>query len=99
MYLPGNVSKARLCEAEDARQNRCEIAKALSHRQGSWADPVCPRDLILMGLMTAAGTLVLTNGLSVFAKSAYASIPTGAPRSPLFGVLPFAQPMPRLDVL
>src|SRR5262249_5167900 len=27
------------------------------------------------------------------------SIPTGAPRSPLFGVLPFTQPMPRFDVL
>src|SRR5712671_3932901 len=52
-----------------------------------------------MGLMTAAGTLVMTNGLSVFAPSAYASIPTGAPRSPLFGVQPFTQPMPRFDVL
>jgi len=49
--------------------------------------------------MSAAGTFVLTNGLSPFAKSAYASIPTGAPRSPLFGVQAFSQPMPRFDVL
>ncbi|MFL5400610.1 MAG: multicopper oxidase family protein [Myxococcales bacterium] len=52
-----------------------------------------------MGLLSAAGTLVLTNGLSVFSKSAYGAIPTGVPPSPLFGVLPFTAPMPRFDVL
>src|SRR5947207_2376968 len=55
-----------------------------------------------LGLFTAAGTLVLKNGLSPFARSAYAddsSIPTGLPRSPLFGVQAFTQPMPRFDVL
>jgi len=55
-----------------------------------------------MGLFTAAGAIVLKNGLSPFARSAYAddsSIPTGLPRSPLFGVQPFTQPMPRFDVL
>jgi FtsP/CotA-like multicopper oxidase with cupredoxin domain len=41
----------------------------------------------------------VTNGLGVFAKSAYGAIPTGVPRSPLFGVLPFTAPMPRFDVL
>jgi manganese oxidase len=95
MYLPKRASKARIQEAENARNNRREIVKALSHGQ------VNRRDLLRMGLVTAAGSLVLTNGLSVFAKSAYAgdSIPTGAPRSPLFGVLPFTAPMPRFDVL
>src|SRR3954465_338343 len=95
MYLPKNASKARIREAENARNNRREIVKALSHGQ------VSRRDLLRMGLFTAAGSLVLTNGLSVFAKSASASdsIPTGAPRSPLFGVLPFTAPMPRFDVL
>src|SRR2546426_5921515 len=93
MYLPRNASKARLREAENARKNRAEIVKALADGQ------VSRRDLIRMGLMSAAGTLVLTNGLSVFAPSAYASIPTGAPRSPLFGVQAFSQPMPRFDVL
>ncbi|MFL5440230.1 MAG: multicopper oxidase family protein [Myxococcales bacterium] len=52
-----------------------------------------------MGLFTAAGTLVLTNGLSPYAKSAYGSVPTGAPPSPLFGVQPFTTPMPRFDLL
>jgi len=99
VYLPRSASKARLREAEKARNNRREIVKALSHGQ------INRRDLLRMGLMTAAGSLVLTNGLSVFAKSAYArhggpeSGPTGAPRSPLFGVPPFSTPMPRFDVL
>jgi manganese oxidase len=93
VYLPRNASKARVREAENARRNRAEVVKALSHGQ------VSRRDLIRMGVMSAAGTFVLTNGLSPFAKSAYASIPTGAPRSPLFGVQAFSQPMPRFDVL
>ncbi|WP_217639968.1 multicopper oxidase family protein [Palleronia marisminoris] len=39
------------------------------------------------------------NGLSPFASSAFAQdVPTGTPRSPLFGALPFSQPMPRLDL-
>jgi hypothetical protein len=45
-----------------------------------------------MGLFTAAGTLALKNGLSPFAGSAFADsggIPTGLPRSPLFGIQPF----------
>src|SRR5262245_13668017 len=52
-----------------------------------------------MGVFTAGGVLALKNGLSPFAKSAYAAIPTGAPPSPLFGVQPFSTPMPRFDVL
>ncbi|HSM86565.1 MAG TPA: hypothetical protein VLT16_10460, partial [Candidatus Limnocylindrales bacterium] len=42
-------------------------------------------------------------GLNPFVQTAYAdgvsSIPTGAPRSPLFGVQEFSQPMLRFDVL
>src|SRR5262249_38372716 len=96
MYLPGNASRARVREAENARRNRAEILKAWSQGQ------VSRRDLFKMGLFTAAGAIVLKNGLSPFARSAYAddsSIPTGLPRSPLFGVQPFTQPMPRFDVL
>ena len=96
MYLPGRASRARVREAENARRNRAEILKAWSQGQ------VSRRDLIKMGLFTAAGTLALKNGLSPFARSAYAddsSIPTGLPRSPLFGVQRFTQPMPRFDVL
>src|SRR5262245_65210823 len=42
----------------------------------------------------------LFRSLSPFIRSAYAesNIPTGLPPSPLFGVLPFTQPMPRFDV-
>src|SRR3989475_523354 len=95
MYLPGKASKARVREAENARQNRAEILKAWS--QGR----VSRRDLIKMGLFTASGVLALKNGLSPFARSAYAdsSVPTGFPRSPLFNVQAFTQPMPRFDVL
>jgi manganese oxidase len=93
-FLPENASKARLREAENARRNRLEILKA--HSQGQ----VTRRDLIKMGLMTGAGLLLPIRGLSPFARSAYAdSIPTGLPSSPLFGVLPFTQPMPRFDLL
>ena len=94
MYLSGKVSNARLREAENARRNRAEILKALAD------GTISRRDLIKWGLFTVAGGLALKGGLSPFAGSAYAdSIPTGAPPSPLFGVQPFTQPMPRFDVL
>src|SRR5438132_1886773 len=69
------------------------MVKALSQGQ------VTRRDMVKMGLMTAAGSVVLQNGLSPFAKSAYGTIPTGAPLSPLFGAQAFSQAMPRFDVL
>src|SRR6266700_529379 len=95
MYLPAKASRARVREAENARRNRAEILKAWSQGQ------VSRRDLIKMGVFTAAGTLALKNGLSPFARSAFAdsSVPTGFPRSPLFNVQAFTQPMPRFDVL
>jgi manganese oxidase len=95
VYLPARTSKARLREADNARRNRAEIVRALS-----WGR-VTRRELIKMGLFTAAGTLAMKNGLSPFARSAFAdsNIPTGLPGSPLFGVLPFSTPMPRFDVL
>ena len=49
MYLPRNASKTRVREATNARENRREIVKALSHGQ------VTRRDMVKMGLMTAAG--------------------------------------------
>src|SRR6266849_9046625 len=95
IYLPAHASMARLREAENARRNRADILKALAD------GTIRRRDLIKWGLFTAAGTLALQNGLSPFARSAYAdsNIPTGAPPSPLFGVQPFTQPMARFDVL
>ncbi|GLK56606.1 FtsP/CotA-like multicopper oxidase with cupredoxin domain [Methylopila capsulata] len=89
MYLPNEMSTLRMREAEAARNNRREIVKALSHAQ------ITKRDLLRWGLLTAGGGLVLKHGLSPFASSAYAQVPTGTPRSPLFGSKKFDDPMPR----
>src|SRR5919197_5532645 len=95
MYLSEHESKARLREAERAQSNRREILAAVS--QGK----ISRRELIKLGLFTAAGAIIVKNGLSPFAQSAFAhsNIPTGLPPSPLFGVQPFTQPMLRFDVL
>jgi len=93
VYLSPKASRARLREAESARNNRREIVKAYSCGQ------VTRRDLIRWGLISAGGLLLPINGLSPFASSVYAQIPTGAPPSPLFGIQAFTQPMPRFDVL
>jgi FtsP/CotA-like multicopper oxidase with cupredoxin domain len=93
MYLSLKASRARLKEAENARQNRAEIVKALSQGQ------ITRRELVQWGLLTAAGLWAPIHGLSPFARSAFGEIPTGAPASPLFGVKPFTQPLYRFDVL
>src|SRR5712691_1893958 len=96
LFLPKKSSKRRLWEAENARKNRWEILKALADGQ------ITRRDLLKWGLFTAGGVIVAKSGLSPFVKSAYAfgsTIPTGLPPSPLFGVQPFTQAMPRFDVL
>jgi FtsP/CotA-like multicopper oxidase with cupredoxin domain len=95
MYLPGTTPRNRLREAKDARHNRAEIVKALSHGH------VSRRDLVKWGLFTAAGLLAPLRGVNPFVRSAFSDslIPTGVPPSPLFGAQPFSQPMPRLDVL
>src|SRR5205085_4086281 len=95
---------ARLRDAENGRKNRQEITKALSHGQ------VSRRDLVKWGLFTTAGILTPIGGLNPFVRTANArpfdfrngggsGIPTGLATSPLFGVQPFSQPMPRFDVL
>ena len=92
MYLGKTASKARIREAQNARNNRAEIVKALSTGE------VTRRELIKWGIFTAAGTLAMTNGLSPYAHSQILpSVPTGTPPSPLFGALPFTQPLPRLN--
>ncbi len=92
MYIPKDASRARQREAENARENRLEIVKALSQGQ------VSRRELIAWGLMTFTGALAMKNGLSMFARSAFGAIPTGTPRSPLNGAKKFAQRMPRLEM-
>jgi FtsP/CotA-like multicopper oxidase with cupredoxin domain len=92
IFLSKKASPARVREAENARKNRLEILKALSLGQ------ITRRDLYKWGIFTVTGALALKHGLSPFAPSAYAdsSIPTGTPRSPLFGAQKFTQRMPRL---
>ena len=103
-FLPKKVSKARLRKAEITPRKRLDIAKALLHRL------ITRRDLLKWGLSAGAGALALKHGLNpfvdAFVGSAHAistnsipGIPTGLPASPLFGVLPFTQPMPRFDIL
>ena len=92
IYLPWNASKARIRDAEHARKNRAEIVRELS-----WGR-VSRRDLIRMGLFTGAGMLARIGGLNPFVSDVSAQS-AGMPRSPLFGVQPFTQPMPRFDVL
>jgi len=90
MYISSKASRIRQREAQRARDNRAEIVKARS------AGQITRRDLYKWGIFTLAGTLALKNGLSPFAKSAFAEVPTGTPRSPLFDAVRFTQPMPRL---
>jgi hypothetical protein len=95
-YLNSKASKARLREAEHARNNRAEIVRALG------AGQVTRRDLIKMGILSAGGALLPLQGLSPFAKSAYAAIPTGTVASPYprAGVdKPFMQPLLRCHSL
>jgi len=90
MYISPKASPARQREAQLARDNRAEIVKALSHGQ------INRRDLFKWGIFTATGALALKNGLSPFARSAFAAVPTGTPRSNLFGQQKFTCTLPRL---
>ena len=56
-YLTEKASRRRQREAQQARNNRAEIVKALSHGQ------ITRRDLYKWGIFTATGMLALKNGL------------------------------------
>jgi manganese oxidase len=92
LYLPKDASRIRQREAQRARDNRAEVVKALSQGQ------ITRRDLFKWGLFGASGALLLKNGFSPFAPSAFGSVPTGVPRSPLFGATKFRFPLQRLQV-
>ncbi len=92
MYLPKDASRSRIREAQKARENRAEIVRALSHGQ------ISRRELFKWGLFTSSGLLAWKNGLNVYAPSAYGQVPTGTPRSPLFGARKFTQPFRRLSL-
>src|SRR5437588_12027907 len=93
IYLPWNTSRNRIKEAEDARNNRLEIVKALS-----WGQISRP-DLLKWGLITAAGALAPIKGLNPIVSSAYGEVPTGAPNSPGLIGQDCKQPMLRLEAL
>src|SRR6185503_13369404 len=92
MYISPKASPARQREAQKARDNRAEIVKARSLGE------ITRRDLYKWGIFTATGALALKNGLSPFARSAFAAVPTGTPRSPMYGVQKFTQPLRRLSL-
>jgi manganese oxidase len=92
IYLPRDASRLRQREAERARENRTEVVKALSQGQ------ITRRELYKWGLFGTAGALLLKNGFSPFAPSAFAGVPTGAPRSPLFGATKFRFELKRLNL-
>src|SRR5215470_9068739 len=89
-YLSTKASRIRQREPQNARNNRAEIVKALSLGQ------ITRRDLYKWGLLTTTGVIALKNGLSPLARSAFAAVPTGTPRSPLFGAQKFTQKLNRL---
>jgi FtsP/CotA-like multicopper oxidase with cupredoxin domain len=103
IWLSPNADARRLRDAENARRNRAEITKALSHGQ------IKRRDLIKWGLISGAGLMVPIGGLNPFVRAQSGSfsggtgscsqIPTGLNPSPTFGVQPFTAPLYRFDVL
>src|ERR1043165_9371888 len=109
IWLSENSDRKRIRDAENARKNRAEITKALSHGQ------IKRRDLVKWGLFTSAGLMMPIGGLNPFVRpmngqsfggsfgtrngGSCSAIPTGLPASPTFGISPFTQPMPRFDVL
>jgi FtsP/CotA-like multicopper oxidase with cupredoxin domain len=92
MFISDKASRIRQKEAQNARDNRAEIVKALSIGE------ITRRDLYKWGIFTAGGMLAWKNGLSPFARSAFADVPTGTPRSPLGTAQKFTMRMPRLAV-
>ena len=63
MFLSPKASRVRLREAQNARNNRAEIVRALSQGQ------ITKRDLMKWGTLTVGGFLVAKNGLSPLAMN------------------------------
>ena len=93
-WLSPKADPRRLRDAENARRNRAEITKAVSHGQ------ISRRDLVRWGLFTAGGIMLPIGGLNPFVRSLNAQtltrsailasssdnsgIPTGLPPSSTF---------------
>ncbi len=101
LWVREDADRGRWREAEQARQNRREIQRALSTGE------VSRRELVKWGLYTSAAVIAPIGGLSPFVRSAHAftsgasgtGVPTGLTHSPTFGVAPFSSPMYRMDIL
>jgi manganese oxidase len=109
LWVREDADRGKWREAEQARQNRREIQRALSNGE------VSRRELVKWGLYTSAGVIAPIGGLSPFVRSAHgqaaaasttfhtgaggSGVPTGLPHSPTFGVAPFSSPMYRFDIL
>src|SRR5258708_26576178 len=65
-WVSENADRSRRRDAENARRNRAEITKALSHGQ------ISRRDLVKWGLFTSAGILAPIDGLSPFLSPLHA---------------------------
>src|SRR5258708_19485337 len=104
IWLSPNADRRRLRDAENARKNRQEITKALSHGQ------ISRRDLVKWGLFTTAGTIAGIGGLSPYVRAQTTSfssfsggcrcgVPPRLPPNPPFCFSPFTPPHPRLYFL
>src|SRR5258708_11689775 len=90
IWLSPNADRRRLRDAENARKNRQEITKALSHGQ------ISRRDLVKWGLFTTAGTIAGIGGFSPYVRAQttpffsfhgrcrYRGSPRPPPNPPLF---------------
>src|SRR5260370_8000453 len=68
IWLSPNADRRRLRDAENARKNREEITRAISHGQ------ISRRDLVRWGLFTSAGLMAPIGGLSPYVRAH--SLPT-----------------------
>jgi FtsP/CotA-like multicopper oxidase with cupredoxin domain len=69
------------------------------HSRGTNARTAKVRPIRSNLISLVIGAAVVSSGFGLFARRAYAVIPTGGVPSPTFGVQKFTQPMPRFDVL
>src|SRR5262249_34281879 len=70
IWLNERSDKKRIRDAENARRNRQEITRALSHAQ------ISRRDLVRWGLFTTAGIMAPIGGLNPFVRPLHAQTTT-----------------------
>ena len=92
MYISPKASRIRQREAQRARDNRAEIVKALSLGQ------ITRCDLIPLGHFHDRRTVGVQERPEPLARSAFAEVPTGTLRSPLFKAQKFFERLNRLNL-